>query len=212
MLVHLLEDIAFLPVEVLFVTLVIQRLLSNREKRTRLEKMNLVIGAFFSEVGIWLLAYLSDMDPELNAIKSELVITNDWSDLEFSRVSSKLQSHDFRIEMERIDLEGLKRLMNKERDFFLRLIENPTLLEHESFTELLRAVFHVTEELASRQELRGLPATDIAHLEGDLRRVYRLLIRSWLGYMKYLKADYPYLFSLAMRTNPFDQTASPIVR
>jgi hypothetical protein len=30
--------------------------------------------------------------------------------------------------------------------------------------------------------------------------------------MKYLKKYYPYLFSFAMRTNPFDQNASPIVK
>jgi hypothetical protein len=30
--------------------------------------------------------------------------------------------------------------------------------------------------------------------------------------MKHLKTEYPYLFSLAMRTNPFDLEASPIVK
>jgi hypothetical protein len=30
--------------------------------------------------------------------------------------------------------------------------------------------------------------------------------------MRYLKRSYPYLFHLAMRTNPFDQTASPVIR
>jgi hypothetical protein len=34
------------------------------------------------------------------------------------------------------------------------------------------------------------------------------LIMQWLDYMKHLKHDYPYLFSLAMRTNPFDANAS----
>jgi hypothetical protein len=32
-----------------------------------------------------------------------------------------------------------------------------------------------------------------------------------LDYMKYMKENYPYLFSFAMRTNPFDREASPIV-
>jgi hypothetical protein len=31
-------------------------------------------------------------------------------------------------------------------------------------------------------------------------------------YMQHLKQNYPYLFSLAMRTNPFDANASAIVR
>jgi hypothetical protein len=30
--------------------------------------------------------------------------------------------------------------------------------------------------------------------------------------MKHLKDNYPYLFSLAMRTNPFDHEASPVVK
>jgi len=47
----MLGDVAFVPIEVLLVTLIIHRLLSEREKRTRLEKLNMVIGAFFSEMG-----------------------------------------------------------------------------------------------------------------------------------------------------------------
>jgi hypothetical protein len=32
----------------------------------------------------------------------------------------------------------------------------------------------------------------------------RPFLDEWLDYMKYLKANYPDLFSLAIRTNPFD--------
>lgn len=39
-----------------------------------------------------------------------------------------------------------------------------------------------------------------------------LLINEWLDYMKYLKANYPFLFHLAMRTNPFDRSASITVK
>jgi hypothetical protein len=94
----------------------------------------------------------------------------------------------------------------------VRLLENPTLLEHESFTDLLRAVFHLAEELAYREDLSQSPGTDRAHLEGDINRAYHLLVHQWLDYMEYLKMNYPYLFSLAMRTNPFDRQASPIVK
>jgi hypothetical protein len=45
-----------------------------------------------------------------------------------------------------------------------------------------------------------------------MNRVYGLLVREWLSYMQHLKGTYPYLFSLAMRTNPFDSQASPVVR
>jgi plasmid maintenance system killer protein len=80
-------------------------------------------------------------------------------------------------------------------------------LEHETFTELLRAVFHLTEELEKRNDLRQLPRADYEHLELDTERAYRILIYEWLQYMEYLMNEYPYLFSLALRTNPFDPNA-----
>ncbi len=86
------------------------------------------------------------------------------------------------------------------------------MLEHETFTELLRAVFHLKEELLNRGELKGLPGSDLEHLEGDVKRAYSLLVYEWIAYMEYLKINYPYLFSLSMRTNPFDREASAVVK
>jgi hypothetical protein len=80
------------------------------------------------------------------------------------------------------------------------------------FTETLRTVFHLTEELERRSGAGELPPTDLSHINGDLVRVYRNISIQWVDYMKYLKKNYPYLFSLAIRTNPFDQEASVIVR
>jgi len=47
--IYMIGDIAFVFVEVLMVTVIIHQLLSLREKRAILEKLNMVIGAFFSE-------------------------------------------------------------------------------------------------------------------------------------------------------------------
>jgi hypothetical protein len=43
------------------------------------------------------------------------------------------------------------------------------------------------------------------HLNFDIKRAYILLVNEWLSYMKHLKEDYPYLYSLAVRTNPFNK-------
>ena len=101
----------------------------------------------------------------------------------------------------------IKNFLKDKRQFLLALLENPNLLEHDSFTNLLWAVFHLTEELMHRRRLENLGDADYEHLSGDIKRVYHLLIAEWLEYMKHLKANYPYLFSLAMRTNPFDANA-----
>lgn len=86
-LIYMLGDIAFVPIEVLLVALVLHRLLNMREKRAMLNKLNMVIGAFFSEVGRDLLAYFSEYDPKLDKIRKELVITDKWSEQEFRDIN-----------------------------------------------------------------------------------------------------------------------------
>jgi len=209
---YLFQDLAFVPISVLTVTLIIDQLLRVREKRALLKKMNMVIGAFFSEVGTTLLKSFANFDLHYDKIRRNLVITSDWSEQDFSIVRKRLREYDYNVSSEKGDLEGLKNFLVGKRDFLLRLLENPNLLEHESFTDVLWAVFHLTEELASRADVRGLPDTDHNHLSGDIKRAYISLISEWVTYMKHLKVDYPYLFSLAVRTNPFNPDASPEVR
>jgi hypothetical protein len=86
------------------------------------------------------------------------------------------------------------------------------VFEHESFMDLILALNHLTEEMKARGDLSSLPPADINHLTSDVRRVYELLIHEWVKYMEYLKVHYPYLFSLAMRKNPFDESASVVVK
>lgn len=210
--IYMVGDIAFVFAEVLLVTLIIHRLLSEREKRTRLEKLNMVIGAFFSEVGTHLLTHFSDCDPRLDNIRKELLVSDKWTQEEFNKVSGRLRGYDYSVEIDKIELESFTEFLVGKRDFLLRLIENPTLLEHESFTELLRAVFHMIEELDAREDFSDLGSADRAHIANDIKRSYVLLVHQWLEYMSYLKVNYPFLFSFAMRTNPFDQNVSVCVQ
>ena len=83
------------------------------------------------------------------------------------------------------------------------MLENNNLIEHDTFTDMLWAIFHITDELQCRENLEGLPKTDTAHLSIDILRAYKLLISEWLDYITYLHNDYPYLFSLEVRKNPF---------
>ncbi len=209
--IYTLGDIAFLPLEVLLVTLVFHQVLESRDRRQRIEKLNMVIGMFFSTIGTQLLTYISNNDPNLDEIRPLLIVTDTWTDETFLEVAKRLKRHPCRVRIENVDLDAVKRFLGSREDFLLRLLENPVLLEHETFAELLRAGFHFNEELQRRPGFSGLPETDMAHLAGDLERIYGLLIREWLNYMRYLQKNYPYLFSLAMRTNPFDETASAIV-
>ncbi len=210
--IYLLGDIAFVPIEVLIVTMIIHKLLEEREKRSRLEKLNVVIEIFFSKVGTDLVDLFTSADPGLDALTKELIVSNEWTDRDFIKAKKVLKNHNYSILVDKVDLQGLSGFLNDKRDFLLQMLANPTMLEHETFTDLIRAVLHLMEELSHRDDFSALPDTDKRHLSGDLERAYGLLVLEWLECMKYLKNSYPYLFSLAMRTNPFDSTASPFVR
>ena len=210
--IYLVGDIAFVPIEVLLVTLIIHKLLEAREKRILLKKMNMVIGTFFSEVGTTLLKMLSEFDEQSETIRKTLVVTTEWTDKNFSAASKSIKGYDSTINLGRSNLESLKHFLKDKRNFLLGLLENQNLLEHETFTDLLWAVFHATDELVLRKDINNLSHNDAAHIVVDIKRAYSLLIMEWLAYMEHLRQDYPFLFSLAMRTNPFDPSATPEIK
>ncbi len=210
--IYLIGDIAFVFLEVFLVTLVVHNLLAHREKQALFKKMNMVIGAFFSEVGRELIKFFIAFDAQSDTLAKKLVVRSEWTDQQFKHLQKEITGFVCEIDYKRADLEGLKYFLVKKRNFLLALLENQNLLEHESFTDLLWAVFHLTEELEGRDDLKNLLPTDYEHIAGDIKRAYSQIISQWLFYMKHLKADYPYLFSLAMRTNPFDRQATIQVR
>lgn len=209
--IYLVGDIAFVPIEVLMVTLIIHRLLSDREKKAMLKKLNMVIGAFFSEVGLKLIPSFAAFDHKSDEFKKDLSGMKDWKDTDFKNAEERINDYRLHIDCSLGDLRELRDFLSQRRNFLLRLLENPNLLEHETFTELLWAVFHLTEELEYRQDLDKLPSSDLEHIAGDIKRVYILLLSRWVDYVMHLKNHYPYLYSLAVRTNPLDKDASPIV-
>jgi voltage-gated potassium channel len=190
----------------------IEYMIEKRERTQRIEKLNMIIGVFYSDVGTKLLKKFSPIDPGIQKIRSALAVSNNWSDKDFEKAHVMLKAHSYHLDSRALQLEELHKFLSLHKGFLLALLENPQLFEHDRFTDLLHAVFHLAEELTARERLVDLPLTDYDHLSGDLTRVYSQLVIEWLTYMQYLKLKYPYLFSLAMRTNPFDENASAIVQ
>jgi hypothetical protein len=209
---YLFLDLVFIPVQVLVVTLIIDNLLTNREKNAMLKKLNMAIGAFFSEVGIALLKQSAGFAAAPAGSGADLAVTKNWSKARFAAARSAIMAQEIKLDSRLGDLAGLRAFLSSRRSFLLGLLQNPNLLEHESFTELLWAVFHLLEELAHRADFQALPGPDYDHLSGDLERAYRLLIVAWLDYLRHLQQSYPYLFSLAARLNPFDPAATVELR
>jgi hypothetical protein len=207
----LIGDVAFLFLQVAIVTLVIDRMLRNREREAMKYKLNMVIGAFFSELGTQLLGKVAVSDGALDEVRDKLLPKQSWGTADYTAAKAALDAHHPHIDIGACDLYELKAILESEKRFVLGLLGNQALLEHEEFSELLWAVTHLAEELSARASLDDLPTPDRIHITGDVKRVYTLLVHEWLEYVRHLQVQYPYLFSLAVRINPLDPAANPEV-
>jgi hypothetical protein len=208
---YMLQDLSFVPVNILIVTLILDGLLKKREKQNLMNKMNMVIGVFFNDIGTDLIKTLSVFIENISEVNSGLLISTKWKDNDFNEVRAKFKVKPDHFVLAGDNLVVLKNFFNKKKDGLLNMLANPNLLEHDTFTNLLWAVFHLADELEHRPDFNNLPKSDLDHLRGDMVRAYLLIVVEWAAYMKHLKKDYPYLFSLAVRTNPFNPDSEIIV-
>jgi hypothetical protein len=204
-------DLAFLFLQVLLVTVFIDRVAQQREREEMRQKLNMVVGAFFSQVGTQLLGRIAGADRDLGEIRDDLVPRAAWTATQYALAAKAFNSHQPRVDLSACDLHELRALLSAQKGYLLGLLGNQSLLEHESFTELLWAITHLAEELEARSDLDHLTTPDAAHLAGDVRRAYGLLGTQWLSYLLHLQVNYPYLFSLAARTKPLDPDARVVV-
>jgi hypothetical protein len=209
---YFFQDLAFVPIQVLLVTLIINQVLAVREKKSTLKKLNMIIGVFYNEIGTPLLKYFYRLEPRAEEIKKNLWVQDHWSKQQFTKSSKLFKRYKYQVEIRLDLLEEMRAFLMAKREMMLRLLENPNLLEHDAFTDMMLAVFHLHDELASREALNGLPEKDLAHLSGDIKRAMQWVVSEWLLYLRHLQESYPYLYSLEVRKNPFDPEASPIIR
>lgn len=211
LLFYLALDVVFVPIQVLLVTLIIERLLNEREKQAMIKKLNMVIGAFIGEVGAELLRRVDSFCGESPELARSLAIDDSWGKEQYRKALAFAEQYQAHLTPDAGQLADLRAFLLARRPFVLSLLQNPNLLEHDRFTDLLWAICHLTEELEARADFTLIPPSDHQHLQGDIRRANTLLIREWLSYMQHLQVDYPYIYSLSVRMNPFRPDASPIV-
>jgi len=203
----MLQDLSFVPVNVLLVTLILDRLLKRREKQNLLNKMNMVIGVFFNDLGIELIKIFGVFIENIDEVNNVLQISQRWKDRDFNEINKKFKIKPNQFILNNQNLTILKDFLENKKGGLLNMLANPNLLEHDTFTNLLWAVFHLADELSHRPDFNDLPKTDLDHLKVDMMRAYTFIVSEWASYMKHLKNDYPYLFSIAIRTNPFNPDA-----
>ena len=208
--IYMIGDLAFLPVEVLLVVIILERVLAHREKQAKLKKLNMVVGTFFIEVGNYLFAdLLKHFDNQLD-ISRHLNINENWTKKEFRKAVKFARHLEIDLDCRKMDLGQIKSFLAQKREFILALLGNPNLLEHDRFTDLLWAVTRLDKEFEARPSGSDLPDRDLEHIASDIQRLYDHLASEWLDYIEHLRDNYPFLFSLVLRTHPFQEHPSPV--
>ncbi len=200
----LFQDLAFLPLHVLLVVIILEKLLKRFEHQSVMKKLNMIVGVFFIEVGTDLIRMFAEFDKTNTEAVKFLQIGDKWTEEDFANARKQILNFDFQVEVHRGYIGDLQVFFRHRRRIIMGLMENPNLLEHESFTDMFLAVQHLCEELSMRKHLTKISASDTKHLAGDMKRAYAALVVEWISYMRHLKKEYPYLYSLAVRTNPFN--------
>jgi len=200
--IFLLADIAFIPLEVFFVSLILERVIKKQEKQKTLSKTHMLVKLFYLEAGNDLLQLFSQADPQMIEYRDALQINHQWSEERFLKLQNVIKTYQCEVAMEVIDLFELNKLLLKHKSLLITLIANPMTLEHEGFSDALMSTFHLYDEL-ERRDLEWLAEADLDHLQFDIKRTYQALLLEWANYMEHLSKEYPYIFTTALVTNPF---------
>jgi hypothetical protein len=200
---YMLQDWAFLPIQIALVTVVVGKIINDREKQERLEKTRILTSSFFSDLGNELLEAFAPQIVNTDVLGQSLQPKNDWTEKDFTDAVAALKQAAPVLECTSEDFIRLKNILETKRMTLLVIASNPSLLEHEAFTDMLWAIFHLNDELSYRTNLAELPPQDLAHLNADADRVLLETCLNWLCHLEFLQKEYPYLYQLEVHRNPF---------
>jgi len=199
----LFQDLAFLPISVILISYILERYMNNKEKEENFQKLQIVVSAFYSEIGTSLIKKISKFDKNLDEFNNNFNFEEALNEKNRKNILKEIQNYNYNIDSTTGNLVEVKELLLSKKTYITRMFENPNLLQHSRFTDMVWAVYHIIDELENRENIDKLPKNDMIHLSIDLQRAYVMLIYEWYEYMSYLNKEYPYLFSLAIRKSPF---------
>lgn len=169
-----LMNLCFIPINSLVVTIMLEKLIDYRAKKDRIEKINMLVGIFFTEVGGKLMHFIIDADKD-----AKNYITN-FEDL--NKIKKCLYEYNYKVDMKYIDLCAIKNILVEHNNLFVTLISNESILQHQIFTDLLMSVIHLRDEIIFIEKDKD-SGFNINHLENDVIRVYKNISIQWISYL-----------------------------
>jgi sensor histidine kinase YesM len=118
---YLFQDLAFVPVQVLLVMLILDKLLQKKEKESLMNKMNMMIGVFFNEVGTDLISFFIETEKNITSLRKEIIIDSAWNTKTFESGKKFFKSYNSDLEINQDLLMRMKEYLLKHRDCMINL-------------------------------------------------------------------------------------------
>lgn len=184
-----MSDLAFLPIEVILVSLILHRVVTANEKKRRMGKVYMVIEVFFTGLGFDMLKIFASSDSNIEQVEDTFVMDKNWK---MRTMKKNMLSYIPDLNLTSKEYTTLQDTISYKSEKIERLIENPMLIEHDTFSDLLMAIYHFYKELVGISDFNKLSKNEEIKLKKDAERVYLLLCIEWIEYLNHTKTHYPY--------------------
>lgn len=198
-----LHELAFVPLEVILVTLGLDQLVEKTHREEARSKVSIIETLYFNESGSTMLRYLTSFDPDAARLRELLQVTQDWRSSDFRQAIRQLKSYPFLLDLDRIDFFGLHYHLSQRHEYYRSMLENPALTQSEAFTEMIMKIYLLWEELDGRTNLYQLPEKDRSYLAELLHEIYRELTEYWLDNVYNHSIHNRFRLHRAIESNPF---------
>lgn len=198
-----LHELAFVPLEVILVTLGLDQLVEKTHREEARSKVSIIETLYFNESGGTMLRYLISFDPDAARLRELLQVTQDWHSSDFRQAIRQLKSYPFLLDLDRIDFFGLHYHLSQRHEYYRSMLENPALTQSEAFTEMIMKIYLLWEELDGRTNLYQLPEKDRNYLAELLHEIYRELTEYWLDNVYNHSIHNRFRLHRAIESNPF---------
>lgn len=199
----LVLSLAYVPIGLIFNIFVFDKIF-KKSKEIRLERrMNMVIGSFFHEIGNSLMNSIVAGDENIDLLNYLCDATINWGRKDFKRLSELVEDYECKINIDKIELEKLRIVIENKEDFILDLIINSNLDDYEGFNEMLMRILHIRDEFDNLFIDGYLNPQDKVNMSADICNAYKALLGFRVNYIENLKEYYPSMFIKLMKNSPF---------
>ncbi len=203
--IFFLHDLAGMPLEVILVTLFIDRIIDKASEEENQSKLSIIETLFFNESGGNMLRYLTSFDPNSHLLSRILHVEMEWKSADYNNARKQLSGYSFHLDVGQVDYFGLHYHLDERHNYYRNILENPALTQSSEFTEMVMKIYLLWEELDCRTDLYNLDLEEKHYLGELLTQIYEELAMYWLDNAhNHSIHNRPRLHRL-IETSPFDR-------